>query len=1406
MRKSPLFSAVLTLFLLVPASITWAQTISSQKGLTAAIFTTPHGNVKIYLPDDIRPGDVVSGSIRAEPAGKNAKQLEKNLSELIRYSVNIDSFKFIVPAKPETFKWLVHGDRQLTSPIELLDVKGYKAGELKIQFTQEPIIIPPPKECFIPSHILTGSPFTIKGVFDGDAGTTKCLLNNQPLEILAESPRQCNAQYPDNAGGLQQLYVTENSRDLFRHCGQSVSGVQMNVSSGKLNLQKGEKTYIAINISGLQYLPDTALLTLVNSTAGIVTMTPSNNILIPLPPDSTGTGIFNKRFDIQSLRSGSFIVNVNLDLPETQTSVFGGVNFKTCECVAGITVSKKETKGNIISFDAAIKAECKGVYGQGVNTFVQCAVAKKEIKWSISSGKENAEITGGVSGESVTVKRKGNGQYTLSAELTVTCSDGTTCNDKDEVNQDGKTTGRTTTTTTDGKCECDPGCAIKKVETKAGEVSFKGDIKAMCKGYYGSGTKKECKAGPVDMKWYIGKGGEDVAEIAGNPDGETAKVKIKKAGSYVLYLKITYTCSDGAKCEFVCNTEQTVPPVTTTQYCERKIEELTVPKIAGGLKIDDKLFLAKRTILRDDFIALGAEGVDYDMLKIICDPVEPDCRDTESEKLILLSGRVRFEWKIMKGDGRFVKLGCLYTKDANDRQDTGDHVIFMPPALPLAVIGKDTAVTTYIRLFIIDDKMDAMNDGQIEKDFEIITRRNSNNPDVYKIEIVYKYEKLPQPTKPDDPKKGTCEVKREGWDGKKDLQPSKIIFPNVPDSNKMVLGQWIVLMAENLKDNDVLKNIVCNSGSNCATEPPVDKVYEDNIQWEWADDGLGRFVSGRIGRYVIYEMPSKMPEGKKELDVVVKAKVYNPDGLMATDDAKWSAEAKIKVYQPGIQMQYPPVDWTPAENNSVQVVSELKYKKGDKWEPAFAHMCRIHFVELLNVSEEKGVCLNDPEKEKANQCRDLQLKTETEQEAYDAGKMVKEKCTLTDQWQKARTVKPERSYSINVYSLDFGSYGFIRSLAKLSKSTVEAAPGILYEYISIPWTDETVKHLHAVRRDKAKMYSDNRVTIPYDIDENQIPDAGWMTFNNITVPDPLHKNADEDETPRGDGFNGDGLTNYEEYRGFKTLQLKVEVTGGTAVQVWEPEHARTNHMTKNIFIHNRNRLDISLYKTATGLEVFEISEPQYQSNKIRVVNFNFNPNTHVADQKGLYLYDGGSRPGLLGKAWSSTGTPTIPNFEDSIVIYTNNIAVHVNKVNKEIDEANERREREKKGSGTLKNLLLADKQKTVIAHELCHGNNVCHHGEGDESVEYDNQTRNPLRSGNISCIMRYDNHRKEGSGWYIGYAPETPGTILCTSQAGTGYNADGAGHKDAAPGRGNCVSQLRVSGRGPRPLPCGKPK
>ena len=58
MRKQHLLLKMLFLFLLVPTSITRAQTVTLsgtvyENQTAKSTFTTPQGNIKVYLPDDM---------------------------------------------------------------------------------------------------------------------------------------------------------------------------------------------------------------------------------------------------------------------------------------------------------------------------------------------------------------------------------------------------------------------------------------------------------------------------------------------------------------------------------------------------------------------------------------------------------------------------------------------------------------------------------------------------------------------------------------------------------------------------------------------------------------------------------------------------------------------------------------------------------------------------------------------------------------------------------------------------------------------------------------------------------------------------------------------------------------------------------------------------------------------------------------------------------------------------------------------------------------------------------------------------------------------------------------------------------------------------------------------------------
>lgn len=1481
MKKRLLCYSVLSLFLLLSASITRAQTISSQKGLTTAIFPTQYGIVKVFLPDDIRPGELISISTVAEANGNNARQVEKNLVELSKFRVSIDGNKFPVTDKPASFKWLVHQDRQLSCPIELLNVSGYKAHELTYQ------IKPPGKEpatgnsgCVIPSHALAGSPLRITGPFDGNSSNTYCTLDNKPMEILAESPGQCIVSYPGNANGIQTLNVQENNQPK---CSQQVSGVQMIVSAGKLNLQKRENTYIDVSITGLQNLPDTALLTLNNISTGIVTMQPSNTIVILLSPDSVGSGTFNKRFDIQSIRTGSFTVNVNLDLPDnlfddhppTQpqpgdhppTQPQPGDNPQPkdttqpptqphdsmtvaqcpgCNCSCRTTISFDAKSGDVSTYSAEVTASCTG----GLGTTPPCGSCDMAYTydWTVSfSADKPVRFVGGHNGPGVKISNPLNGSFTLTIVIKVFC--GTSiCTCK-------ASTSYLPTITVDKcpGCQCECSATIIPVDREGDEWEYFVDVKKACTSEYSlTGTPPCTPCTDIKTIYLWSLGDDKVVKIVGSNAGQTVRLRIIKPGKFLLHVEVTVTCSDKKTCP--CKDDE--PGEVPEKLCELTWKEMMEPIMFGGLdpsSLPDKPIKIKR----DDFIALKAKCDDIDHLKLICTKSKDCPDDGGSEVFEPLSGNVKFEWEIEgKGEmGQFVKIGCL----GEDVSAKGEYVIFKPPYIPLPT-GKDakgkditeTTVTTVIKLLIIDDiPAGPLKDPTVERKITIITKRTlaEKEQDFYQMTVTEDDKKQPEDKEKYLSKRMQCKPPDKlKWDDVKSTNEKlAIIIPKIKDSDSLIAGEWLVLETNEQNDIDNLK-VKCES-KQCDNIRAFNKDYADRLEWVWTvDEGKGTFAGSKgktdKGRVVIYQAPLVTKETEITITVTV-----NDDGLKF-DDPPQTALIKIWVYPGGVKLDYPPAEWVPDPDKPATLKSYLVYKdKEEVWRPAFEHVRRIHFFQLMDVSNEKGVCLNAPISKEAKSCRDLLLKPEDGLELINLDdemtkKAEKDKCDPTKYLLEARTAKPENKYEIKVYSEDYGSFGFLRSFANLNMHNETAQKKEIPYYESIPWTNKTVLHLHKpeyrnkkVNHDDANpefndMYPDNRVTIPYDIDENHIADNGWPTSDGKSmIPDPVFNNVDEDNKPAGDKTDGDGLSTYEEYRGFI-------VQAGSKKTAITTNHVRTNHQIKTIFIRNNDDLPIDLYKTITKLEVFELKEARYyQSDDERVVNFNSppvapgaaTPSTHLVDQKGLRLIKEEKPIGKEhGKAFSlvfnkdGTERPAPPNWIKEIRIYVKNIENYYTPILKEaarnaefqakrcrdlallehdpkkkkayLDEADEWDKEAKKDKD--KQTFIAAKTEATVAHELLHANNVCHHGDGDQTKPDTYDQEGGLRSGDVSCVMRYDNLGTNITNGKL----EAIGSFLCTLAAGTGYNANKQHFKDAT--NGNCKGQIRITGVGDPPSPC----
>jgi hypothetical protein len=132
------------------------------------------------------------------------------------------------------------------------------------------------------------------------------------------------------------------------------------------------------------------------------------------------------------------------------------------------------------------------------------------------------------------------------------------------------------------------------------------------------------------------------------------------------------------------------------------------------------------------------------------------------------------------------------------------------------------------------------------------------------------------------------------------------------------------------------------------------------------------------------------------------------------------------------------------------------------------------------------------------------------------------------------------------------------------------------------------------------------ISLPFDTDGNHIADAWEDKYGVAAKP----ADSDDDDTPTGDGVRkGDGLTLYEEYRGF--------MVGG--------KHTDTDPKIKDLFL-----ADATGGRVAAGATLFEsVSKLKIHTKMTleelgdaRIVNRNHAEGTHIVDQHGIPVVDG----------------------------------------------------------------------------------------------------------------------------------------------------------------------------------------
>jgi hypothetical protein len=337
--------------------------VKTTGGLTVVTFITNPGKIKLNLPDDMRAGDTISGTVIAEPNGstkeeRGANQVELNkfgiklftrseneaeevgigdVSSVFKYSLisdpdsgNVLSAGLLVrssqvPATPQLivlakipFLPMTPSGATITPDPKITQPK-HPSGAI---ITPDPKITPPthpsgavitPDPKTTPTFVIpplgqTGRPFVITGPFDGNSsnttvrvGTAEDRENMGRLEILAESPRKAVFAAPTNLTGPIELNLQEGNVETRG----TYRNVDLKLSAPKTDLVKGEKTTLTVQVNGLAGIKQPVPLTL--ESKGVITMEGGFYQALVIQPSEVGAdGRYTTTRGITGVQTGGW--------------------------------------------------------------------------------------------------------------------------------------------------------------------------------------------------------------------------------------------------------------------------------------------------------------------------------------------------------------------------------------------------------------------------------------------------------------------------------------------------------------------------------------------------------------------------------------------------------------------------------------------------------------------------------------------------------------------------------------------------------------------------------------------------------------------------------------------------------------------------------------------------------------------------------------------------------------------------------------------------------------------------------------------------------------------------------------------------------------------------------------------
>lgn len=388
-------------------------------------------------------------------------------------------------------------------------------------------------------------------------------------------------------------------------------------------------------------------------------------------------------------------------------------------------------------------------------------------------------------------------------------------------------------------------------------------------------------------------------------------------------------------------------------------------------------------------------------------------------------------------------------------------------------------------------------------------------------------------------------------------------------------------------------SVNCDPQGNCSfnskiTDPELIKAEAIQKQLGNAIPGSGHekrqpYIKGVGHTLGLSESSEKNPMPKNMGSLSGSATVIddNPEQKFhGTTTVSWNLfpqgrsdfEAEVEIE--GYDQWLPKGDRDPKKSGQLMILHvRIKDKKTGKYK--LNTVVDKYSFKLINVSKEPGSAMNHPVNNPGKE-RDLQF-----EQSLNQGFIVKQNGQLMETKKGAQ--KGELK-DIVLSSFDWGAYGDLVVTAEIGGTPV-------------------IGYLKGKKDQKI-------IPVPKRSRNSNIADL-WKEQLGVKGK---HDSADDDLNPAADGRKGDGLTLYEEYRGFYSDE---------SVNQWADDgHFRTDPTRKDFFvINNIQRSDVieglQRFEQNTEFKVHELL--QANARKDRVINFNTSGMINHINQHAMRL-------------------------------------------------------------------------------------------------------------------------------------------------------------------------------------------